>query len=220
MSDMNLRWLSASISILEHFKKFEGDRATFVGTCFEYDLRYGFLSENLTPKRPKTLYGLCKNSLREVCASFCSQHNISFSWGRVFFLYGPNEHPIRLVPSVIISLLRNTRADITAGTQIRDFLYSKDVALALVALHCSNVSGSVNIGSAEPTTIREITSKIGAKLGNPELLNYGGTEMPKDEPPMILADNRRLTQEVGWSPKYTLESGLDETIKWWEQRVR
>jgi nucleoside-diphosphate-sugar epimerase len=206
--------------MLQHFNEFHGERATFVGTCAEYDWRYGFCSESITSIRPETLYGVCKNSLREVCESFCARHGIDFSWGRVFFLYGPNEHPVRLVPSVIVSLLRNKQADITLGTQIRDFLYSKDVASALVALLCSNVSGPVNIGSAEPTTIRDITSKIGAKLGNPKLLNYGGVEMPKDEPPVILADNRRLTQEVGWSPKYTLESGLDETIKWWEQRLR
>jgi nucleoside-diphosphate-sugar epimerase len=219
-SDRNLKWLSASISMLEYFKEFKGERATFVGTCAEYDWSYGFCSENVTPERPETLYGVCKKSLKEVCASFCSQYGISFSWGRVFFLYGPNEHPVRLVPSVIVSLLRSTPIDVTLGTQMRDFLYSRDVASALVALLCSDVSGTVNIGSGEPVTIREITSKIGARLGRAALINYGGIETPKNEPPLILADTRRLRQEVGWSPQSTLDNGLDETIRWWEERIK
>ena len=219
MSDMNLKWLAASMSMLEYFKEFKGERATFVGTCSEYDESYGFCSENVTPERSETLYGICKHSLREVCTSYCSKHGISFSWGRVFFSYGPHEQPVRLVPSVIVSLLRDTPVDVTLGTQMRDYLYSRDVASALVALLCSDVSGTVNIGSGEPVTIREITSKIGARLSKAELINYGGIETPQYEPPLILADVRRLKKEVGWRPKYTLDKGLNETIKWWEEKI-
>jgi UDP-glucose 4-epimerase len=75
----------------------------------------------------------------------------------------------------------------------------------------------VNIGSGVPITIHEIADKIGVKLGKSELINYGGIETPKDEPSLILADNRRLDQEVGWKPRYTLDGGLEETIAWWEK---
>jgi nucleoside-diphosphate-sugar epimerase len=218
-SDMNLKWLSASVSMLKCFNEFNGERATFVGTCAEYDWSYGFCSENITPLRPATLYGVCKNSLREVSESFCKKNDISFSWGRVFFLYGPNERTVRLVPSIILSLLRNAPVDVTLGTQMRDFLYSKDVGSALVALLCSNVAGAVNIGSGVPITIREIAQKIGVKLGKSELINYGGIETPEDEPALILADSRRLREEVGWKPEYTLDDGLDETIAWWRKKI-
>jgi nucleoside-diphosphate-sugar epimerase len=214
-SDMNLKWLTASVSMLRSFNEFNGERATFVGTCAEYDWSYGFCSENITPLRPATLYGVCKNSLREVYESFCKQNHISSSWGRIFFLYGPNERRGRLVPSIVLSLLKNATVDVTHGMQMRDFLYSKDVGSALVALLCSNVTGAVNIGSGVPITIHEIADKIGVKLGKSELINYGGIETPKDEPPLILADNRRLDQEVGWKRRYTLDSGLEETIAWW-----
>jgi nucleoside-diphosphate-sugar epimerase len=153
--------------------------------------------------------------LREVSESFCKQNDISLSWGRVFFLYGPNEHPARLVPSIVLSLLRNVPADVRLGVQMRDFLYSKDVAAALVALLRSDVTGAVNIGSGVPITIHEIAHKIGVKLGRSELINYGGVETSKHEPPLILADSRRLGREVGWKSEYTLDDGLDETIAWW-----
>jgi nucleoside-diphosphate-sugar epimerase len=217
-SDMNLKWLSASVSMLKCFNEFNGERATVVGTCAEYDWSYGFCSENITPLRPATLYGVCKNSLREVSESFCKQNDISLSWGRVFFLYGPNERAVRLVPSIILSLLRNAPVDVTLGTQMRDFLYSKDVGSALVALLCSNVTGAVNIGSGVPITIHDIAQKIGVKLGKSELINYGGMETPKDDPPLILADSRRLGEEVGWKPEYTLDDGLNETIAWWRKK--
>jgi len=219
-SEKNIDWLHASLLILKYFNKFNGERVTFAGTCFEYDLNYGFCSENVTPDRPRTLYGMCKNSLRQVSESFCAQNDISFSWGRIFFLYGPHEHPSRLVPSVIISLLKGEQAKVTHGKQIRDFLYSEDVASAMVALMESDVKGTVNIGSGVPVSIKDIVNKISLILGRTELIRYGAIQTPEDEPPLIVADVRRLNNEVGWRQRYNLDAGLDKTIQWWKKAIQ
>ncbi len=218
-SERNLDWINASLLMLKHFIKFKGERVIFAGTCAEYDLSYGFCSENVTPERPQTLYGVSKNSLRQVSESFCTQNDVSFSWGRIFFLYGPNEHPSRLVPSVITSLLKDEQAKVTHGRQIRDFLYSEDVASAMVALLDSDVAGTVNIGSGVPVSIRDVVNKISSKIGKSELIKYGIIRIPKDDPPLIVADVRRLNEEVGWKQKYSLDTGLDKTIEWWKKKL-
>ena len=76
-----------SLLILKYFNKFNGERVTFAGTCSEYDLNYGFCSENVTPDRPRTLYSMCKNSLRQVSESFCAQNDISFSGKDILLIW-------------------------------------------------------------------------------------------------------------------------------------
>jgi dTDP-D-glucose 4,6-dehydratase len=43
--------------------------------------------------------------------------------------------------------------------------------------------------------------------------------MPAGEPPVLIADTTRLVDEVGWSPEYDLDSGLDQTIEWWHEQT-
>ena len=74
----------------------------------------------------------------------------------MFFLYGPHEHPDRLVSSVILSLLRGEPAKCSHGRQIRDYMHVQDVANGLVALLDSDVRGAVNVSSGQATTLREI----------------------------------------------------------------
>jgi nucleoside-diphosphate-sugar epimerase len=42
------------------------------GTCAEYDCESGFLTEDVTPLRPRSLYGICKNAMREILEAFCA----------------------------------------------------------------------------------------------------------------------------------------------------
>jgi nucleoside-diphosphate-sugar epimerase len=148
-----------------------------------------------------------------------SQTGISAAWGRIFFLYGPYEHPARLVASVISSLLNNELACCSHGNQIRDFLYVQDVAEAFVALLESNVSGPINIGSGHPVALKDIIRKIAKKVNLQDLVQLGALPTSANEPPLVVADTRRLTKEVNWVPKYDLDQGLEETISWWKNHV-
>src|SRR6266446_1261765 len=160
----NLAWCKSGISLLTEFAEHGGSRAVFAGTLSEYDLRYGFCSEDLTPSIPSTLYGTCKDSLRRVVLEFAERAKLSAAWGRVFFLYGPREPRERLVPSVIISLLRGDKARCSHGRQIRDFLYVEDMAEGFVALLDSSARGVINIGSGEPITIRSLVEEIARQV--------------------------------------------------------
>ncbi|HEY3272822.1 MAG TPA: NAD(P)-dependent oxidoreductase [Methanocella sp.] len=218
-SEKNLEWVRASLDILKNFKASGGTRATFAGTCAEYDRNFGFCSEGITPCVPDTLYGTCKNSLRQMASSYSELNHVSFSWGRIFFLYGPGEHPSRLVSSVIRSLLRNEEAKCTHGDQIRDFLHAEDVASAFAALLDCNVEGPVNIASGEPVSLKTVINGIGVKIGNPARISFGAIPVPANDPPVILADTRRLNKEVGWKQKYSLDAGLDDVIEWWKHHL-
>ena len=38
----------------------------------------------------------------------------------------------------------------------------------------------------------------------------------RNDPPILVANTKRLTEEVGWTPKFNINTGLDHTIQWWK----
>jgi nucleoside-diphosphate-sugar epimerase len=215
----NLRWSQATLALLQGFAECGGGRAVFAGSCFEYDLSYGYCTEDLTPSRAATLYGVCKNATREIVAGFSKQTGFSTAWGRIFYLYGPHETGNRLVPSIVRSLLKGDRARLSHGRQVRDFLHVEDVARAFVALLKSEVSGTVNVGSGEPVTIRDVACYLAARLERSGFLDFGAIQPPATDPPVVLANISRLRDQVGWRPKWTLQAGLAATADWWSERA-
>jgi nucleoside-diphosphate-sugar epimerase len=216
-SEDNLRWCQAGIELVRAFTASGGQRAVFAGTCFEYDFAYGYCSEALTPCVPSTRYGASKLALAQLVTRF-PPGTISTAWGRIFHLYGQYEHPNRLISSVILSLLKGGRARCAHGRQVRDFMYVEDVASAFVTLLDSDVAGIVNIGSGEPVTIRALVSTIAESIGMPERIDFGAIAAPPSDPPLLIPDVRRLHDEVGWIPRFSLNDGLATTIDWWRAR--
>ena len=214
----NFRWVQASLELLKLFHQYGGKRAVLAGTCAEYDWRYGYCSEQITPLVPLTLYGTCKNALQHLLKEFSQVTGLSSAWGRIFFLYGPYENPNRLVSSVILNLFQNKTAPCSHGNQIRDFLYVEDVASAFVSLLTSNVNGPVNIASGRPVTLREVALAAAECFGARERVQFGALPAPEHEPPLIVGDSRRLADEVGWRPVHDLATGIAQTVRYWHER--
>jgi nucleoside-diphosphate-sugar epimerase len=211
----NAAWVEATLRLLCAFYAAGGQRAVGAGTCAEYDWSGdGLLSETKTPLRPATLYGRAKAQTFEAGAALGE-----LAWGRVFFLYGPGEHPDRLVASVARRLLAGDEAPTSEGTQVRDFMHVADVAGAFAALLDSGVTGAVNIGSGIPVTVRAVVDEVARAAGRPDLLRPGALPQREDEPVELLADVRRLRDEVGFRPSYDLESGIKDTVDYWRERV-
>ena len=215
----NFQWVQSSLTILQFFSQNGGNRVVMVGSCFEYNGEYGYCSEKTTPLSPTTPYGICKHSLQIMLDAFTKQTGLSSAWARVFFLYGPYENPNRLVPSVICSLLSCKPALCSQGNQIRDYLHVEDVASALIAILESEAQGPINVASGIPIALKDVIYKIAGKLNNNNLIQLGAIPMHKHEPHLLVADVRRLLDEVGWQPKYDLDNGLEQTIEWWKSRV-
>ena len=213
----NAAWVEASIRLLRAFVDAGGERATMSGSCAEYDWSgTGVLSEKDTPLRPATYYGKCKHALASVGEGLAAERGFGFSWGRIFFVYGPYEQPDRLVSQVAESLVKGEPTLTSEGTQRRDFLHARDVASAFVALLDSDVEGPVNIGSGDAVPVRDVVSLIGAAAGRPELVRFGEIPQRAGDPPLIEADVARLRDEVGWRPTVSLEEGIRETVEWWQ----
>lgn len=215
----NIRWLQASLDLITAFLDRGGQRSVLAGSCAEYDWSgNGVLREEETPLRPATLYGASKAALYLMYGRMAALAHASAAWGRLFYLYGPHEAESRLVPYVIRSLLTGTPALCGSGTAVRDFLHVDDVGAAFVHLLFGAMEGPVNIGTGEGVSIATIARRIAEKIYRPELLHLGAKPDPSGEPPLLVADATRL-RSLPFSPTWTLENGLDNTIDWWRKRL-
>jgi nucleoside-diphosphate-sugar epimerase len=212
----NIRWVEGSLHLMREFHSNGGKRVVMAGTCAEYDWRYGYCSENVTPLVSSTLYGTCKNALQHLLKQYSQVTGLSSAWGRVFFLYGPHENPSRLISSVILKLIQNKTAPCSHGNQIRDFLHVEDVADAFVALLESDVMGPVNIASGRPVVLKDVIWKIAHKLGRSDLVQLGALPAQPNDPCVLIADVGQLSEKVRWQPKFDLDMGLEQTITWWK----
>jgi nucleoside-diphosphate-sugar epimerase len=211
----NLEWVRASLDLLAAFREAGGTRVVSAGSCLEYDWTYGFCTEDRTPLAARTLYGTSKHALQLRLSEMSASGAFSSAWGRIFFLYGPHEHPDRLVASVIRSILAGQPALTSHGRQVRDYLYAADVADAFVKLLESDVAGPINIGSGKPVQLREIAGTIGDMLGRRDLLQIGAIPAAPTDTPLVVADTTRLANALGWTPSWDLARGLQASIDWW-----
>jgi nucleoside-diphosphate-sugar epimerase len=209
----NVSWVRASVELMEAFAKHGGSRLVAAGSCAEYQPNVGECREDGTPLLPATLYGTCKNAFGAILRSASEQLKLSSAWGRIFFMYGPHEHPSRVVAYAVRCLLQGEPALCSDGRDIVDFLHVHDIAAAFVELLGSEVRGPVNIGSGRPTAIRDVLEEIGKQLQRPELLRFGARDSHR-EPSQLWANTQKLAKQLGWTPQYTLATGIRQTIEW------
>lgn len=136
---------------------------------------------------------------------------------RLYQVYGPNQKKDRLIPMVINSFLKNKNLKCTSGKQKRDFIYVDDlIALFLKIVKTKKLnSGIYNVGSGKPVSVKIVIENIKKfiKKGKPI---YGAVKMRKDEIKNLYPNINKVKKNFNWSPNTTLETGLRNTIKFYE----
>lgn len=207
----NIKFVQIGLNLLSAFSESGGKRFVGAGTCAEYNWSDELLSEDLEPLTPQTSFGRFKHVLYEASMAFADITNISFAWGRPFFVYGPGEPKTKLISSVIYSLLAGQIAKCSHGRQKRDFIYVDDVASAFVSLLMSDITGAVNIASGKAVPVSMIIDIIIQKIGRPDLIKLGAIETDRDYAPLVIADIQKLKQ-LNYTQQYDLENGICKII--------
>lgn len=211
----HVRW---SLDLLRVLSSVGCPHVIIAGTCFEHDTEMGYLAES-SPKRPQSLYAASKYALHLIAERFQRLQHQRLSWGHIFFQHGPWEDERRLVPYIIQRLLSGESCLLSHGNQIRDYLHVDDVANAFWLIAKTGSEGSFNIGSGRPVTVAQVAEGIGELLQRRELLKFGARPAPDGDPNFVCANIHRLKSITGWSPRYSLRTGLEQTVYWWLQRT-
>lgn len=177
-----------------------------LGTCIEYQITERPLNEDSTPIAPTTLYARCKNELRLALETEAKAHGFSFCWSRVFYPYGPGEHPSRLCSAVIQKLQRGEKITLKTPQSTKDYIYIDDLAAALLAVVENGFKGCINFGTGTGTAVRNVAQIIGRLTGKSELIEEA-THPDPDPFPFVVADAARI-KSLGWRPAVVLEEGV------------
>jgi nucleoside-diphosphate-sugar epimerase len=211
----NLDSLRGSVDLLALLNRIGCRHVLITGSCAEYQ-GTAAVNHEASPTRARNLYAATKLSLNQIAEQLAEQAGFGLAWARLFNLYGPGEDGRRMVPSLIQTLLRGDHFEATTGDQVRDYLHVDDVATALVGLTERGLSGVFNVCSGTPVTVRRLMQVTGEIIGRADLIQFGALPTPPSEPRSMLGDNQRLAAALGWSPRYSLRDGLENTVEWWK----
>ncbi|MDR0608759.1 MAG: NAD(P)-dependent oxidoreductase [Planctomycetaceae bacterium] len=145
-----------------------------IGTCFEYGLQEGCLSEEL-PVKPNTIYGVAKNTLRIFLEQLQKKIPFDFKWIRLFYLYGEGQDKNSILEQLKSATERGDNIfNMSGGEQLRDYLPVETVAENIVKISLQNkVQGIINNCSGKPISIRRLVEEYLQKTGTKIELNLG-----------------------------------------------
>jgi len=206
-SPLNLRWVEATVQLVEAFCEGDGRKVVVSDTCAEYDWSWGYCRENATPLAPATLYGTAKDATRRLVMAVRAQHRMLCAWGRVFLPYGRGGALDRFVPSLTAALLGQRQPFAINSTALHDSLHVTDVANTLTALLEADANGAFNICSGQPTALADIAHLLARHLGaDPDPIL--ALEAFRLGEPLLLVGEALKMQAFGWRPALTLDQGL------------
>jgi nucleoside-diphosphate-sugar epimerase len=200
------KWFrDASLSFLRTIHELGTNHIVGVGTCIEYQITGEPLSEERTPIAPPTTYARCKNELRLALEAEALARGFALAWGRVFYPYGPGEHPDRLCSSIIRKLSRNESVILKTPDSVKDYIYIDDLASAILRTVETRFKGTINWGTGVGVSVREVADTIATSVGRPDLIVTAST-LGKDTFDSVVANSSRLRQ-LGWTPQMNLKEG-------------
>lgn len=171
------------------------------------------------PKQPQSPYSATKIGADAIAMSFFNAFELPVVIARPFNTYGPRQSARAIIPT-IITQIANGKKEIQVGdlTPTRDFNYVKDTCKGFVELSaCDEAIGQeVNIAGNQEISMHD-TLQLIAKIMNTDIIFMEDKQRlrPKNSEVFRLrGDNTKIKQLTGYTPSYSLEDGLRETVKW------
>ncbi|TVT85653.1 NAD(P)-dependent oxidoreductase [Pseudomonas sp. H3(2019)] len=168
------------------------------GTCFEYGMQSGPLSEATAPQ-PSNPYGLAKNTLRLFLEALQHERPFTLQWARLFYLYGAGQNPNSLLASLDRAIESGeAQFNMSAGEQLRDYLPIETAAayLAKVLQHRA-FDGVINCSSGRPISVRALVEQRLRERNASITLNLGHYGYATHEPMAFWGVAERLQQLTG-----------------------
>jgi UDP-glucose 4-epimerase len=181
-----------------------------VGSALEYGEIAGDLAEESVP-RATTLYGRTKLQGTLALQRVCRERGLPGVTARLFTVFGPGEHPGRLLPSLLESASGNETIALSAGNQRRDFCYVEDVAEGLLRLAgCRCEPGEIiNLATGELASVRRFVEVAAEALGiDYTRLDFGAVATRSEEMSHDPVRIVRLKERTDWSPSSDLKDGI------------
>ena len=187
------------------------------------ELGGGFFTEE-NPYDPRSPYSASKAGSDHLVRAFYHTYGMPIVISNCSNNYGPKQFPEKLIPLFINNVINNKSLPVYGkGENIRDWLHVTDHAIAIDAiLHKGRAGETYNIGGHNEWTNIDLIKllcdlmdeKLGREMGESrKLITYVTDRAGHDLRYAI--DASKIEKELGWTPQYTFEEGLSQTIDWY-----
>jgi nucleoside-diphosphate-sugar epimerase len=166
---------------------------TVAGTCFEYGMTEGCLTEDMYTQ-PDNPYALAKDTLRKSLEILQKKYPFSLKWPRLFYMYGEGQNPNALLAQLQRTIdAGDTVFNMSGGEQVRDYLAVEQMAkhLASIALQ-DEVTGIINTCEGKGTKVIDIVNQYLHARNATVSLNKGYYPYPDFEPFAFWGDDTKL----------------------------
>lgn len=175
--------LPADLAFLEAAVKSGVPHILVAGTCLEYGMQYGPLTEEMETT-PTTSYGFAKDALRKALQLMQRERPFTLQWMRLFYMHGEGQNKNSLLAQLDRAIdERRAVFNMSVGDQLRDYLPIQTVAqnfsIALDNPHCQGV---INCCSGAPVSVFNLVQQQCAEKASDIRLNRGHHPYPDYEP--------------------------------------
>lgn len=196
-------------------KKFVG-----AGSQAEYGRVNGILCAE-TPVFPENGYGMAKLCAGQMSRVLCEQKGIEHVWTRILSVYGPYDGENTMIMSTIRCLLNGQVPPLTKAEQKWDYLYSKDAGRAMYLIGRRGMPGKTYcIGSGKTKSLLDYLEILRDCIDPQAVLGLGQIPYADNQVMNLCADISELCEDTGFTPEYTFEQGIRETIDWYRGRLK
>jgi len=170
---------------------------------------------------PSSPYAVAKWSCSAYARMFHALYRLPVVILRVFMVYGPAQLDLnKLVPYVILSLLRGKSPELAGGQREVDWICVEDVVEAfLAAAQVKDIEGcTLDVGSGKLNLIRTVVEQITCMI-NPLIKPHFGALTDRPFEQIRVADTTKTYDLIGWKPAISLDEGFMRTINWYRKHA-
>lgn len=217
--------VEGTTNVLEACREYGVQKIVHTSTSETYGTALYVPIDEKHPIQGQSPYSASKIGADKIAESFYRSFDLPVATIRPFNTYGPRQSARAVIPTIISQILSGKRKiKLGSLTPTRDFNYVKDTADAFIKIAESDktVGQVLNAGSNYEISIGNLAQKIVDIIGEKvEIVCDDERLRPeKSEVNRLWADNTKIRELTDWSPKYTLDAGLKETIKWIKSNMR
>lgn len=183
------------------------------GSQAEYGVTNGPVDEN-HPCIPLSAYGKYKLKTCEALANMADKTEMRLIWVRIFSLYGEYDYAGSLIMACLEKMSRNEPMEMTACTQMWDYLYIEDASEALfrfAQVNCKN--GIYNLASGEARPLKEYVNDIRDVLCSESVIHFGVIPYGIDGPISLEPRVEKIRNALGWKTDVSFKQAISNLLK-------
>ncbi|NLK78921.1 MAG: SDR family NAD(P)-dependent oxidoreductase [Clostridiales bacterium] len=216
--------IKGTLNVLQAARELETERIMVTSTSEVYGTAQYVPIDEKHPFQGQSPYSATKIGADRLAESFYRSFNLPVSIVRPFNTYGPRQSARAVIPTIITQLLAG-KSEIQLGslTPTRDFNFVKDTAAGFIAIAESDktIGEEINIATQQEISIGDLAQEIIRQI-NPSakiICDEQRLRPEKSEVNRLLGANEKIKRLTNWTPKYTFEEGIKETIAWLRENL-